>query len=371
MKSCAFIVIAGCLLTALSACSPAADAAVDIPSLITPVSVRDDTAVAERGTVQVINQRRSFARVLSEGLYYGETDLRFKEYLVTSGQQVEEGELLALLDTEQVENDIEAKERDIARLKKEQEFENRFAMIGIDRVRAEYVKMVREAGFDEAAIAEAEKKKDSIAGLELALTQQQERQGVLLAREEAALQELIDVLPKAELRAPFAGVISHMLELTPGQNVEAYNEIIFITDNENLFLEIVGDGPSLLQTARVTGSYQGQTFELERVPMTRVETLFYQTMRLPAPLRYSMPPEIEAAMPIGAFVDVKVYVSISEDTLRIPANTIYTSTDLGSYVNVLKNGTMEPIPVKIGLRNDSWVEILEGIEEGDVIYVKP
>jgi multidrug efflux pump subunit AcrA (membrane-fusion protein) len=344
---------------------------VDIPSLITPVSVRDDTAVAERGTVQVVSQRRSFARVLSAGLYYGETNLRFKEYLVTSGQEVAEGDLLALLDTEQVEKDIEAKERDIAKLKKDQEFENRFAVIGIDRVRAEYVKMVREAGFNEAAIAEAEKKKESVAGLELALSQQQERQSVLLAREEAVLQELKDLIPEAELRAPFDGVISHMLELNPGQNVEAYNEIIYITDNKNVFLEVVGDGPSVLSTARVTGSYQGQTFELERVPMTRVETMFFQTMRLPAPLRYSMPPEIEENMPIGAFVDIKVYTSISEDTLRIPANTIYTDSDIGSYVNVLKNGVMEPVTVKIGIRNDSWVEILEGIEEGDVVYVKP
>jgi multidrug efflux pump subunit AcrA (membrane-fusion protein) len=371
MKRCAFIVIAGCLFTALSGCSPNTGLAVDIPSLITPVSVRDDTAMAERGTVQVVNQRRSFARVKSVGLYYGETNLRFKEYLVTSGQTVAEGDLLAVLDTEQVQKDIEAKERDIAKLKKEQEFENGFAVIGIDRVRAEYVKMVHEAGFDEAAIAEAERKKDSIAGLELELSQQQERQSVLLGREEAALQELKDLLPEAELRAPYDGVISHMVELNPGQSVQAYSEILFITDNQEIFLELVGDGPSTPQSAKVTGGYQGQTFELERVPMTRVETMFYSSLRLPAPVRYTMPPEMEAIVPVGAYVDVMVYTNISEDTLRIPANTVYSNVDIGNYVNVLTNGTMEPVPVKIGLRNDSWVEVLEGLKEGDVVYVKP
>jgi multidrug efflux pump subunit AcrA (membrane-fusion protein) len=368
-----YVLLIPLLSFCLTACALTAPAAsFDIPTLQEPVSVKDDTAIVARGRVQMLSQYRAFVRVQSEGLYYGDTDLRFLEYLVVSGQQVKEGDLLALLDTERILEDIEAQERAIANLKREHEFANGFSVIVIDKARAEYVKMLQDAAvLDEAAITAADVKRESIDGLELALEQQQERQAVTLSREEDALRDLRELLPTAELRAPFDGVISRIDPKNPGDMIEPYNTIIYITNGLETFVEVAGDNISVDRNAKAVGLYHGEEYELERIAMSRTETLFYSSLRVSPPVRYSFAASTPETPPVGSFMQVMAYGNVAEDVLRVPTNSLYSDADMGDYVYLVQDGAKLPTPVEVGIRNDSWAEIREGLTEGDEVFVKP
>lgn len=59
-----------------------------------------------------------------------------------------------------------------------------------------------------------------------------------------------------------------------------------------------------------------------------------------------------------------------EDALQIPANALYSDND-GYYVYRKKDDKSERVDVKTGVKTKTAVEITEGLEEGEEIYVKP
>ncbi len=257
------------------------------PELIAPAAMIEDTAEVKRGSFDIMTQHRGFMRVKSHELYY-EGDaigLSFKEYTVIAGQEVNEGDVLALLDTEMILDYIEDQEEHIANLKMEHEFQNAFSALDIDTARAEYVKMVREAGLNEALVEAAEQKKNSIEALELSFKHQVEKQALTIEQEEINLQELHDTVSEAELRAPFSGIVSYIEPKVPGESVRAYEPIIYLTDKSDMFLELVGTYTAS-RIIDYKGIYNNIEYDLERVPITRQEQLFYNSLRLPAPIRY-------------------------------------------------------------------------------------
>ena len=58
------------------------------------------------------------------------------------------------------------------------------------------------------------------------------------------------------------------------------------------------------------------------------------------------------------------------DALLIPANALYSDETGGRYVYVIQNGERIRRNVKIGRRTDWLAQILEGLEEGEMVYVK-
>lgn len=62
-----------------------------------------------------------------------------------------------------------------------------------------------------------------------------------------------------------------------------------------------------------------------------------------------------------------------QDVLIVPSRAIVDKNGDGKFLRILKNGVLEEIPVKIGIRGDDGiVEVLSEVEEGVevVTYVK-
>ena len=76
----------------------------------------------------------------------------------------------------------------------------------------------------------------------------------------------------------------------------------------------------------------------------------------------------EAPVSFGQSGTVLVYRAYSEDTLVVPKACVQ-SDELGSFVNVIKeDGSREKTYVSVGIQTDAFIEITEGLEEGDVVY---
>jgi HlyD family secretion protein len=76
-------------------------------------------------------------------------------------------------------------------------------------------------------------------------------------------------------------------------------------------------------------------------------------------------------LPIGLSATVEVIKDSVPDALMVPVEALYALDDKGSYGVLLDDGTDEGTmtPVTLGITNGTFIEILSGLEEGDVVYV--
>ncbi len=76
-------------------------------------------------------------------------------------------------------------------------------------------------------------------------------------------------------------------------------------------------------------------------------------------------------MPIGLSATVEIVQDSVSDTLMVPVESLYALDEEGAYGVLLadgsEGGTMTP--VSVGLTNGTFIQILSGLAEGDVIYV--
>jgi len=67
----------------------------------------------------------------------------------------------------------------------------------------------------------------------------------------------------------------------------------------------------------------------------------------------------------GTSADVEVILSVKEGVLRLPTSALFE----GQKVFVLENGRLRLRPIAIGLKNWDFVEIVDGLNEGDVVVI--
>jgi multidrug efflux pump subunit AcrA (membrane-fusion protein) len=353
----------------LAACTPVV-AERSAPVLAQPVSVKADTAFVTRGAVERMEQYRSFVRVKSEGLFFTDTGLRFGEYFIMSGERVVRGQLLAKLDTEWIEEQIEEQEERLERLRREQYFEAESLALDIDIARAEYVVLMRFADINEQTLEAAERKKFEIERAEINLAQTLERQALTYSHAVVYMNELKERLPKAELRAPYDGVITLRVPKSPGEHVEAFANLVYISDETDYFLEYVGDESISPARGSVIHAVYGDTiYEMERVTLTRQEALFYNARMMTSPLRLITVDPDAVLPPPGTFLTLRIYAGVAEDALRIPANALFSDAELGHYVYRMEQGSKIPVPVEVGIVTDIFIEIEYGLAEGDEVLV--
>lgn len=71
----------------------------------------------------------------------------------------------------------------------------------------------------------------------------------------------------------------------------------------------------------------------------------------------------------GMYVVGSIYGNVSEDVLSVPRDAVIYTQDENRVVLVEGRGKFRPVPVKLGVRAGNDIEIVEGLEEGDVIVV--
>ena len=68
----------------------------------------------------------------------------------------------------------------------------------------------------------------------------------------------------------------------------------------------------------------------------------------------------------GAFADLELTLSTIDDALMVPTISLVPELE-GQKVFVVKNGKVEPHSVQTGLRNDTRIQILDGVQPGDTV----
>ncbi len=177
-------------------------------------------------------------------------------------------------------------------------------------------------------------------------------------------------LEAATLTAPFDGIVLEV-KFNPGETIGAGSPLIVLADPravEGKVTVIEEDFP-LIQP--------DQTVELffdalpnATVVMARVARIVPQ--RIPGdrplyPVYIALVDELPEGLAPGMTVDTSIVIASRSDVLQLPRALVRVRSDDTAEVKVWANGQTETRTVQVGLRGDVYVEILEGLREGEQV----
>jgi HlyD family secretion protein len=197
------------------------------------------------------------------------------------------------------------------------------------------------------------------------------------ARQARAAVDLARVdLRKTVMYAPFDGVVAELktevgewitpsppgLPIPPVVELIAPSDIYVSAPLDEVDVGRVAKG----QTVRVTmDAYPGRSFP-GHVVRVAPYVLDVQEQNRTFEIEVELDDaEFARTLVPGASADVEVVLDARKDALRVPSHAVLE----GAKVLVVRDGRLEAVPVKTGLKNWAFTEILEGPAEGDLVVV--
>ena len=212
---------------------------------------------------------------------------------------------------------------------------------------------------------------------------QENRQKQLLAREAISQEEydialnqfntaLSDIklveaqLSKTVIRAPFSGILG--LRLVSEGSVIGTNDILVSLVNidpikiefsipERYANQVTIGSPVYFTNEASTGEVEGKVYAFE--PQIDLAT---RTLKL----RAQSPNKNGRFLP-GMFVKIRFILEITEDALLVPAESVIPELSGYKVFVVGADGKAEQRIVEIGTRTESQVQVLSGLNEGDLV----
>jgi RND family efflux transporter MFP subunit len=176
-------------------------------------------------------------------------------------------------------------------------------------------------------------------------------------------------LEAAVLRALFDGVVIEV-NATTGDHVSEGTGLVTLLDpasveaktsviEEDLPLVEVGQAVELFFDARPEAVVQGRVARIvpQREPGSDrpLYTVYVELDQLP-----------QGLVP-GMTVDASIVIDSRSDVLQLPRALVRARSDGTAQVKVWTNGQVEDRAIKVGLRGDVYVEILDGLREGEQV----
>jgi len=229
-----------------------------------------------------------------------------------------------------------------------------------------------------AALAELQEGVDPLLTIEVERAQQELawlKEGVdpMLASEveqaQLALDRLLAQVADAQIVAPTDGIVLEAM-VRPGDAVTEGTALILTANlaavearttviEEDLPLVQVGQTVDLFFDARPDVAIQGCVTHIVPQREPGSDRPLYPV--------YITPDELPEGLALGMTVDASIITASQEDVLRLPRTLARARSDGTAEVKVWIEGEAETRTVQVGLRGDVYVEIVDGLREGEEV----
>ncbi len=321
------------------------------------------TAEAAVPTVEVIHPTRGAADVklmlpgnmqaFSDTAIYARTNGYLKRWYFDIGAHVKQGDLMAEIDTPEVDEQLRQARADLA---------NAQANLELATVTADRKQRLLKTGD-----APVQDRDAAVSGLDSAKAAVQSRQ--------AALAQLTEMQKFERVEAPFDGIVTarsvDVGALIAAGSATSARELFHLvaTDWLRIYVSIPETYSPMIHvgaTAKVTlDEYPGETFQGFVV---RTSNAIDQTSR-------TLLVEVDVSnkdgrlLP-GAYAHVLFSFPTSGTSVTIPANALLFRKD-GPQVGVLRDNKVELTPVTIGHDFGDSLEVVSGLQASDQIVINP
>lgn len=361
MKKSIVYILGLLLLCSIMGCTDGGSSA---PDLLEPVGVKLDTAVVEHGEIYEATVYKGEVVPYVEELSFA-VDGYLGEVSVKIGDAVQEGQVLATLDSEKLEKQIENLEDEIAHIHKIGEYSDRLAALDI-AIAEEQLEMLRQAG---TATSICREKELEIQQLKLDLKQSQELRNLETDYKKEKLEILKKQINSAVITAPISGQIVYLISAEEEKTIKAYTTVIGIADTEQLRISTDYISAEVIDAAaQVYARVLDMDVALTYVPMDSDEYVSEVLAGEQVKSEFIMETGNERIQS-GQYAAVILISSYKEDVLTIPSNAVYRD-EKGWYVYKIEGNDHIRCNITVGIMNEAKAEIVEGLQEGDMVYVK-
>jgi len=199
---------------------------------------------------------------------------------------------------------------------------------------------------------------------QLALRYSRQSQALTSKKRTGQIKLLQDKLANATVTAPIDGTVTW---ISSGKKVTAQDAVVYITDTDRYYVRTQEFSDYKLVNATELYAIIGdERFDLTYVPLSVDERLYRSLNDIPIYSYYDFAPD--AQVPVGMNALVFCVHGFRENVLCIPTSALGHDAS-GAYVYKMTDGQRVKTYIKTGLSTDLRVEVISGLEEGDVVYV--
>lgn len=193
---------------------------------------------------------------------------------------------------------------------------------------------------------------------------------------EAQLAMLQNDLEKAAMRSPVAGpVLEKFVE--DSRVLQAGAPLLTIGDVESIEIESdilseeitqidVNDPVEIFGKALRGRTVAGHVKRIYPAGFEKISSLGIEQQRVKILIEFD---NAEAGLRPGTSVDVRIITEESPETLAVPDRAVFRAGNEWYAFRVV-GGRAAQTPVELGLRNDEWAEVLDGLSQDDVIVAE-
>ncbi|MCQ6558527.1 efflux RND transporter periplasmic adaptor subunit [Paenibacillus mendelii] len=305
------------------------------PPLIKPAQEKIDAVEVKKGKIErVFFGTATIASSEVVPVFYKDSGGRLKDVYVRQGEQVKAGQLIAELETGNLNMQIELQK------------------LNVERVQIEYNR-ARRAQADEN---------------EIRLRQ------IDLERETISLNSIQQQYDAARLVAPIGGVITFLDEIHSGDGVTGYRPIVNIADPNQLHLVYESEDKKDISPVQINMDVE-ITIKKEKLKGKVIQSPSgaplaenpEQAERNSKRLLVSFDPgKLEVGM--GLTADIRIVLEKQEDVIVIPRSGLRTYMGR-NYVQVLDGERRKEVDVEPGIMTSTEVEIRMGLEPGQKVIL--
>ena len=355
----ALTLLFGMLLMACTSCGKKETAAA--PELLEPVALTDSYRPAEKRDIGEVNFLTGIVVPETYPVFSKKTFFIY-ELKVSPGDHVDQGDVIAVGDTREIDQELNSLSRQLAVLK-QQRSSNEYISKKTE-AKLEYLKKASvEAGLaEEAAACETEIKKE------------QENRRYDLASADASISEtnkqiskLREEKAKLTFTAPHSGQVTFLVDISSSNMIAANTNIAVISDFDNLYIE----------ANEKTDSYKYKDYEekyimvdgkkvpVEEYPFTSTELSYANSVGQYPQIRFrTQGTKLEA----GATVPVYFTRVSCTDVLSVGNDSVYQEGE-SYYCYVLgTDGQRERRELVLGARDSLYSEVKSGVAEGEQVF---
>ncbi|SES86532.1 RND family efflux transporter, MFP subunit [Natronincola peptidivorans] len=362
-----------------------------------------DVMALEKGEITITVPANGILEEIERQTIYAENSAKVLSIEVEEGDYVAAGQVLALLDGEDLEIQMAIKKQmlemnkiDLARLEKNQKIEqgNRNRQMDSSLKRMEDAKTDLDRNkqlFEHGAISQQDFR-NSERDYEEAVNsyeELQQKQDTLefeiqkmrktIAITELEIAEIEKRIEKQEgkIVSSINGVVTN-IHVEEGSFVNTANPSFVIANIEDLTIEINVNEYDIAkvevgQKVEIqTDALMGQVFkgEVEKIAPVAKRVSTGQTNETVIPVTIKVIERDDFLKP-GFSVRTRIISQKKEDVLVVPFDSIMVEQNGAKMVFVVREDTLHKIEVQTGIESDFDVEIIRGLEENDMVVLNP
>jgi len=301
---------------------------------------------------------------------------------VEESQHVKQGDLLVQLDDREYRLNLER--ADAERLSKLSIIliEKKFGELGEIPVSSDREKIQKAKGeYDNASelfrkgLISRKNFEQASADYELALIESGEKKDEILAASKGLTQSEVEVkkarldLEKTEIRAPFSGIITD-IKISPQEHLSSGRELFSLVDISRIqvYAKVLESEIGRLQVGREVeikfSAYPDKIFKGRTKAISPIINPEDKTCKVV--IEVDNPRE---EIKPGMHAEIEIPAEIYKDRLLIPQEAVLVRSGR-KLAFVVEDGLAKWIYLEVGLENEDYAEIIDGVKGGEVVIIE-